>query len=143
MATFFLVRHAKALSRVDWNKSDAERPLTERGIRQAQAIADKLKGEGVRAVRCSPAVRCRMTAEPIAKACGVPLETDAALFEGNDIELPDTKSPAVLVAHGDNIPALLARLGVACDRCETGSAWKLMFKADGTVKEATYFEQSE
>ena len=38
----FLVRHAKAGSRTDWDADDFARPLTGKGRRQAAAIAERL-----------------------------------------------------------------------------------------------------
>ena len=60
-------------------RSDPE--LTEEGHRQAKLLADALRGEAVAVILTSPLLRARQTAEPIAEACGVPVEVDDRLIE--------------------------------------------------------------
>ncbi len=65
-------------------------PLTELGQRQAAAAAARLaRTDGVAAVVSSPLLRARQTAQPVAKALGVPMtvhdgliETDFGAWEG-------------------------------------------------------------
>lgn len=65
-----VLRHAKAVSRSSWEKSDAARPLTEKGRRQANAIVGPLRAFGVRRIVTSDAVRCVQTVQPLAGAIG-------------------------------------------------------------------------
>ncbi|WP_246267248.1 SixA phosphatase family protein [Nonomuraea typhae] len=63
MRTLIVLRHAKA-AQVP-GLADRERPLTERGERDAQRVGDELRALGHRpdVVLCSPALRTRRTAE--------------------------------------------------------------------------------
>ncbi len=150
----FLVRHAKAQKRPDWHGSDENRPLTAGGRRQAFGFASALGGTRIRRIVSSPALRCRQTVAPLAFQTGVPLESDARLFEGKGAEgalallrqLPD--GTVVLSSHGDVIPELLGRLeaaGVDVDdklRCAKGSAW-LLEGPGRDVARATYLPPVE
>lgn len=55
--------------------------LTADGHQQAQAAATVLQQEPVDVIYASPMQRTLMTAEPIVKACGVPMHTDERLKE--------------------------------------------------------------
>jgi probable phosphoglycerate mutase len=89
-ATLWLVRHGET----EWNaarrlQGQQDSPLTERGRRQAQAIADLLArtlGPGIRdgarpRLVSSPLGRTRATVAPIAEALGLPVEYDARIAE--------------------------------------------------------------
>jgi broad specificity phosphatase PhoE len=61
--------------------------LSERGRRMAQMVADHLGTRDVTRVIASPLERARETAEPIARAHGLDVDTDAGLVEaGNHFE---------------------------------------------------------
>src|SRR5207244_302489 len=66
----FLVRHAIALGRSDWDGDDIDRPLTKRGERQAVGLVDLLKDHDIRRACSSPAVRCVHTVVPLATKLG-------------------------------------------------------------------------
>jgi len=68
MKTLFLVRHAKS-SRDDPALPDKERPLNDRGRRDAPRMGERLAKEGVKPdlIVSSPAVRALTTAELFAK----------------------------------------------------------------------------
>ena len=68
MKTLFLVRHAKS-SRDDPTLADKERPLNDRGLRDAPKMGEQLAKQGVKPdlIVSSPALRARATAEIIAK----------------------------------------------------------------------------
>jgi phosphohistidine phosphatase len=68
MKTLFLIRHAKS-SRDDPTLSDKERPLNDRGRRDAPRMGERLAKQDVRPdiILSSPAVRALATAEIIAK----------------------------------------------------------------------------
>ena len=59
----------------------ADPELTEEGHRQAARLAATLAAEAVTAILVSPLLRARQTAEPIGKACGVPVVVDDRLIE--------------------------------------------------------------
>jgi phosphohistidine phosphatase len=67
----FLMRHALAALSGPW--SDADRPLTPDGERQAVESAQGLAclQLGVQHIQCSPAERCRRTAEIVAEELGL------------------------------------------------------------------------
>jgi 8-oxo-dGTP diphosphatase len=140
--TLYLVRHAKAGSRRDWDGDDMVRPLSKKGWRQAEALSARLAPLGVVSLHTSPYLRCRQTLEPLGRALGLDVVDEPALTEGGPFEpvldllarLPDG---AVLCSHGDIIPdtmAALVRRG--CEvRSEPdwrkGSVWVLERGASG------------
>ena len=117
--TLFLVRHANAGSRSDWDGPDAERPLSGKGRRQADAITAHLADAPVKRVLSSAAVRCRQTVAPAADARGLEVEIHPALTEGASAaqtttllwELAGEGADVVLSSHGDVIPAAIEALG--------------------------------
>jgi phosphohistidine phosphatase SixA/predicted NUDIX family NTP pyrophosphohydrolase len=130
-----VVRHAQAEDRERWAGPDDDRPLTREGIRQAEGLVGVLEGRPIERVLSSPAVRCRQTVEPLARARGLPLEIDGRLLEGTPREqlmalLADvaTRSTA-LCTHGDVIEEILANLvedGILEGRAlklKKGSTW--------------------
>jgi len=80
MKTLVLVRHAKS----SWDApglSDFDRPLNERGKKDAPEMAERLKEKGLKpdVFLSSPAKRARRTARYFAEAFGV--EKEAIVFE--------------------------------------------------------------
>jgi broad specificity phosphatase PhoE len=78
----WLVRHGEST----WNAARrvqgwADPPLTERGIRQARRVAERLSTLEVTALYTSPQVRAVQTAEAIAAATGAEPTVDARLRE--------------------------------------------------------------
>ncbi|MEX2159625.1 MAG: histidine phosphatase family protein [Dehalococcoidia bacterium] len=73
--TIDLVGHMDAGDRSAWQGDQDERPLSELGRRQAEAIADALGSEPVDALYAGPALRCRQTLEPIARQAGLSIVT--------------------------------------------------------------------
>jgi len=74
----FVVRHAEAAP----GDPDAMRPLTTDGRGVARAVGEQLAREKPDAVLCSPLLRARETAAPIARAAGVEPEADERLAPG-------------------------------------------------------------
>lgn len=72
MRTLYIVRHAKS-SWADPGQRDSDRPLNERGLRNAAFMADlfQKRGDPVDLIVSSPAVRARTTAEQFAKALSI------------------------------------------------------------------------
>ena len=112
----FLVRHAKAGSRSEWDGPDELRPISKKGRRQADALVPLLRHEHVKRIVTSPYLRCVETVEPLAAALGLEVERHDALAEGApvaaSIALFDEVAGdnGVLCSHGDVIPAVLERL---------------------------------
>jgi broad specificity phosphatase PhoE len=72
MLTLYLVRHGHtSQSSEGVFCGDLDPPLTDRGREEAERVAQALKPLGLGGIYCSPKLRARMTADPIARACGV------------------------------------------------------------------------
>ena len=82
MTLLYLIRHARST----WNaqgrwQGQADPPLDEIGLRQAEALADYLSGETFAAVYTSPQARAWQTAEILARAHGLTAHPDDRLRE--------------------------------------------------------------
>lgn len=111
----FLVRHAKAGKRSKWledpanDNDDRKRPLDDKGILQAAAVAERLADFAPTLLLSSPFMRCIQTLEPLGATLAITVTSDECLAEDNPFELilellescPDN---AVLCSHGDMIP---------------------------------------
>lgn len=155
MRRAYLVRHAKAGSRYDFEDEDDLRPLTKRGREQAEALAELLESHGLGAARLlsSPALRCEETLSPLAAALELPVERVEWLAEGSDpmeaLGLLQSIDEEVVVAstHGDVIWGILewlARGGVeigASPDSAKASTWVLDWPdepAEGVPVRASY-----
>jgi 8-oxo-(d)GTP phosphatase len=152
----YLVRHAKAGNRKKWEGPDDLRPLSKKGRKQAESLADLLGGRGVSRVLSSPSVRCVETVQPLADRLELKVEETDALAEGATAE--DVVSLArevaqdavtVLCTHGDVIPTLLDTLvrtdGLALPGdypCAKGSTWRLRADGSGRFVDAEYIAAS-
>ncbi len=82
---FLFVRHGETVGNQEQiAHGQSESPLNDRGIRQAQATAEMLKGWATpyHRVYASPLSRAHHTAEHIAESLGIPLDTHDDLIEG-------------------------------------------------------------
>ncbi len=135
----FLVRHAEKVD--DWPAArdlDAFRPLTPAGVARAEALAVRLKGEGVGAIYSSRTTRSLATGEPLAKAVGKPLMADDASTKPAEMDgfltaLREKHSgdrAVLIVGHSNTVPELLVRLGAKPECFQrlgiTGQAGSLM-----------------
>ncbi|MEG3135326.1 2,3-diphosphoglycerate-dependent phosphoglycerate mutase GpmB [Rouxiella sp. T17] len=82
MLQVYLVRHGET----EWNaarriQGQTDSPLTEKGIFQAQQVAERVRSEGITHVITSDLGRTKRTAEIIADACGCKVITDPRLRE--------------------------------------------------------------
>lgn len=118
------LRHAKAMSRSDWNGPDAQRPLTERGQKQAKALSGALQAFGIRRIVSSDAVRCVQTVGPLSQALGrapqfTELVSQDAWEEGrSDVRAVvgkrvRSRKAAVICSHGPVLPDILNELALA------------------------------
>lgn len=118
------LRHAKAVARSDWDGSDASRPLTDRGRRQAKAIVGPLRAFGVRRIVTSDATRCIETVKPLAKAIDRKsvktslISQDA--WEGGHDDIRTivgkrvrARKPAVICSHGPVLPGILREIALS------------------------------
>lgn len=145
----FLTRHARAGDRVQWTGRDRLRPLSKRGIRQAEALADYFVHLPVDRIYSSPFERCEETVEPLARTLGLKIRRQKLLAEGTRpkqlARFIQNLGPtsAVLSSQGDVIGDFigsLARKGVDIDgplEWKKGSIWVLDTRR-GKVVEARY-----
>lgn len=109
----YLVRHAEAAP----GEPDELRPLTPEGRRQARHVAERLAGSdpAPAAVICSPLLRARETADPIARALGLEPEADERLAPGATAEdaraaVAGRGDAVVVVAHQPDCGRIAAEL---------------------------------
>jgi 8-oxo-dGTP diphosphatase len=75
----YLVRHAHAGRKSEWQGPDRARPLSAEGRMQALGLIDQLRDYRVRRVLSSPAERCLQTVAPLASRRGLVVEPSDAL----------------------------------------------------------------
>lgn len=85
----YVMRHGNAVDTEDWDGEEFERPLTDEGRAELLDVAQGLRWLDLKVdgVVTSPLTRARETAEPVAKALGVPLHVDSALAPGLDLSV--------------------------------------------------------
>ena len=113
----FVVRHAEKAS--DANEPGV--PLSESGKARARRLAAMLKDAGVTAIYSTDYVRTRATAAPLAEILHLPVRIYAAKdSEGRPTATAmietlrkEPQAVALVVGHGDTVPALLSALGVS------------------------------
>ncbi len=76
-----LLRHAETANPLVFHGAESDVGLSERGQRQAEAIAPLLAAEGPQMLVSSAMRRARETMEPIARACGLPVRIEPELHE--------------------------------------------------------------
>ena len=113
--SIFVVRHAKAGSRHNWDGDDTERPLSKSGRAQAAALTERLAKESISGLWSSPYVRCVETLVPLGARLGLDVVAEPRLTEGASLTgslelLHDVPDGAVLCSHGDIVPELLDAL---------------------------------
>ncbi|HYM51581.1 MAG TPA: phosphoglycerate mutase family protein [Candidatus Limnocylindrales bacterium] len=148
--SIYLVRHAKAGERDEWDGDDRLRPLSMAGLAQAERIADSLASYPIRRIISSPYRRCVETVAPLARRLRLRVEEDRGLAEGAGIE-PALRlirslsgTSAVLCTHGDVVQELLEHLAAqgVVDRQHArqmakGSTW-VLDERGGRLSGATY-----
>ena len=133
----YLVRHARAVRRPQWNDKDRKRPLDRRGRIQAIDLAVRFKAHPVSEILSSDTQRCVQTARPLVNAIRMPAILDRRLRAGAGtdrvLELFQQLqgASAVVVTHGEAIGPVVQRLageGVDLDgpmEWKKGSVWVL------------------
>jgi phosphohistidine phosphatase SixA len=115
----YLLRHADAGDPDAWTGDDDVRPLSDKGVRQAERLGRHLAVIGFEPdlILASPKVRASQTAEIVAAAIGGSVTTDDGLAGGVGLAsierlLRDHGEPrrAVLVGHDPDFSDLLATL---------------------------------
>lgn len=110
MKTLILVRHAKS-SWENPTQGDFDRPLNDRGLRDAPRMAKRFKGKNLtpELLLASPANRALTTARILAEGIEYPVEniqTDRSIYHADEEELlaivqrlPDTVNVVMLFGH--------------------------------------------
>ena len=149
MGTFYVVRHAKAGSRGHWSGDDRLRPLSKKGMKQAEGLVDALKPFPLSSIFSSPFLRCVQTVEPLARAHRLEVERSESLAEGHGLAgamqyMGDAKlDHVVLSTHGDIVWELVEELVTRRvikpgeGGFEKGSTWVVVME-DGTPTRARY-----
>lgn len=142
MKQLWIVRHAKS----DWGNpglADFDRPLNNRGLRDAPAMGEWLDRQGVEPelLLCSPARRAKHTAEQIAKAISYPLgkiRFEQRIYEADPetllalIGLTESNiGSLMLVGHNPGLTLLVNILGGGpLDNLPTCAVAALQFDCD-------------
>jgi broad specificity phosphatase PhoE len=105
-----LVRHGESQGNAERRfGGHSPTPLSELGHRQAEATARALAAERVTAVYSSDLLRAVQTAEPLARATGLEIQTTAALRERSVGLMEGLTFEEAAAAHPEEYAALLRR----------------------------------
>ncbi|WP_457599595.1 SixA phosphatase family protein, partial [Hydrogenimonas sp.] len=139
MRELFLVRHAKS-SWDDPTLSDFERPLNERGKRDAPIMGEHLAKLGVHPdlILSSPAKRAKKSAKIFAEALGYDperIEYLSSIYEASPqtllyivCQLPEKAKRVMLVGHNPSLTLLANQLGdIAIDNIPTAGVVGIAF----------------
>jgi phosphohistidine phosphatase SixA len=147
----YLVRHAHAGNKAEWDGPDQARPLSATGQRQAAGLVAQLGRYPIHRVLSSPADRCRQSVAPLARHRRLAVEVtgvlgvDATADGVLDLLGDPTLGHAVLCTHGELIGQVFAKLladGLELPgrpRWQKGSTW-VLDRDGGHVAEASYLE---
>lgn len=137
-----LVRHADALGRSAWTRPDAERPLSSKGERQAEALVGPLATLAPLEALTSPARRCADTLAPFARRAGLALRYEPLLAEGASPKdafalLLDALAALAALAAGDagDAGALEGPALVACSHGDVVDGIASLLAAEGVALE--------
>jgi 8-oxo-dGTP diphosphatase len=146
----YLLRHAKAGDREEWEGDDRLRPLSKSGWRQAEALVEAYDKFPIDRIFSSPYLRCVQTVEPLSRQRGLRIETTEALAEGAgsqpvfDLMRKFPDQDLVLCTHGDVVQEVIERL--AADsvirrrdavNLAKGSTWRIEH-SNGEITAAQY-----
>ena len=154
--TLILLRHAKALKRVEWIGDDGDRPLDNRGQIQSEKFRSIYAAYGIDEIFSSDAYRCLETVKPLGRDLGITVGIASDISEyqySRDKEKPlkfakkflkaskDSETPktVLLCSHNPVLPKILKELAGAMavdeiDRgLEPGDGW-ILFHRDGKVR---------
>jgi len=146
LSTFYFVRHAKAGSRSHWTGDDRKRPLSKKGVQQAEELITTFANYDLTAVYSSPYLRCMQTVEPIARAHKLKVQAEPGLGEGRGLEIAyrffnePKLDEVVLCTHGDIVWELVEDLTkrrvlpAFREDFDKGSTWVVQVKGGVPVK---------
>ncbi len=141
--TLVMIRHAKS-SWANPLQSDFDRPLNERGKKEAPEMGEKLKALNIvpDLIICSKAKRTRQTAKKIASALGYNLDNVIweeklyhcipSVFEEILYEVKDDVKTLFIIAHNPGITEFVNQLspGFGIDNMPTCGVAAVTFEAD-------------
>lgn len=121
-----LLRHAKAVSRDEWQGDDDDRPLDDLGENQARRLLAIYQVFNLSQIHTSDALRCYSTVEPMAKGLGIKLEVTDKLSESGyrkdkerafdyAKELLKEDSNSLICSHNPILPKMLNKLSKRSD----------------------------
>lgn len=139
-----LVRHGETL----WNRERrfqgfSDTPLSERGLRQARALAKGLRDRPLAAVYASDLNRAKATAETIAREQGLEVRVDARLREMNQGRLEGKALEDLLREYPGLLERWLAEPGEVrmpggeSLRCAQERAWEVVQEIRAAFPEGT------
>lgn len=125
----YLIRHAKAGKKSQWDGLDLVRPLDAVGRLQAKALARSIAAVVPTWLVSSPFLRCMQTLEDLSALTGLPILADERLAEDRDITaviqmLGQAPNGAVFCSHGDMIPAIIRSLENRGMQFTTAPNWR-------------------
>ncbi len=140
MKTLLVMRHAKS-SHEGAALLDRDRPLAERGRRDAPAVGRRLERSGLRPDRilASSALRTQQTAQGVAAGCGFAgrIELSDALYAAPPdaylaalSALPDDTNCVLVIGHNPGLEDLVARLAGAREAMPTSALAHLNLPID-------------
>jgi len=120
-----IIRHAKAVNRLKWCKSDSLRPLSNKGKEQLAYVSQILGPFGVANLASSTSVRCVQTLQTYAKSIHASVTTASCLTEEEATEkkvkaymtdlahvVGSSGIPAAVCGHRPVVPLMLSPLSV-------------------------------
>jgi 8-oxo-dGTP diphosphatase len=154
--TLILLRHAKALKRVEWIGDDGDRPLDNRGQIQSEKFRSIYEAYGIDEIFSSDAYRCLETVKPLGRDLGITVGIASDISEyqySRDKEKPlkfakkflkaskegESNKTVLLCSHNPVLPKILKELAgsMAFDEIdrglEPGDGW-ILFHRDGKVR---------
>jgi len=120
--TILLVRHGETDGNAARILQRPDVPLNERGMHQAEQLAQRLLAHGFVHILCSDLLRARMTAAPLAARSGIAIEESPLLQERNFGDLrglpyaglaEDPFGPDVAPPNGEDWPTFHVRVADA------------------------------
>ncbi len=120
--SIFLVRHGETAGNATRVMQHPHTPLNKTGLRQADAVADRLHALGFARILSSDMARARMTAEAISLRSGIAVEENVLLHERNFGDLrgmsyddltEDPFGPDYMPPNGESWTTFHARVNAA------------------------------
>lgn len=131
--SLLLVRHGETALNAARVLQPADTPLSAVGLAQALAVAERLRHSGARALIASDLPRALQTAQSIAQATGLPVQTSQLLHERNFGGWRGQPYDALGFdpMHDDRVPPGGEAQPAFIDRC--AQAWRMILELRATL----------